>query len=342
MNDQQHRLRILFVLTFLSLTVLLSVPFGAKAQTEPIEFENLSISLWPEYDQPGVLVVYRAELNPETEFPAELTFQLPGHVEELHAVATEIQDGLIYVDEQLIKTSHVGDAFVVTFPTTSPRVQFEYYDATMLAKEGQERQLAFDFSAPYNIKIASFEVQHPFEAEAFSLTPAAEETFTGGNRLQYSTVLAPNNMTAGDHFELSATYRRDSDQLSLQALQPDIPPATVDIAAPAELSSGVSPYMGYGLIGAGVLILLTVGGYWWLKPKQTTPEPEATPAPPRRMSQRQRRQLRQKKAHNRLKKQGMVMAAQPAGAGTAAFCHRCGAAFQNDAAFCHACGAKRR
>ena len=68
----------------LSLTLIILLPTIALAQTTSPAFSEFVVELWPEYDQPTVLVIYRANLSDDVPLPATVTFRLPEHVEDVH------------------------------------------------------------------------------------------------------------------------------------------------------------------------------------------------------------------------------------------------------------------
>ena len=319
---------ILYVILFLLL------PVQTKAQT-PVTFDNVTIALWPEYDQPEVLVMYRARLSSDVTLPTQLTFKLPGYVKQMHAVAMSTEEGLINVGDDRVKTSHEGDNLILSFPTSAPNIQFEYYDPNILTQQDQKRELAFNFASPYDIKIVAFEVQQPFEAESFSAIPEPENTITGGDGLKYSTIVR-QGLTAGENAQLLATYQRNTDNLSVEALRQDIPQAVVNVPAESEASAGISPNVAYGLIGVGAVLLIAAGGYWLWANSRSSNESVVM----RRAPQKRRKAVRRKKEPKSIKKQqAKAFAAEPI---AAAFCYKCGAALKDDASFCHACGTKRR
>ena len=49
----------------LFLVISLLLPLAAAAQS-PVTFSSLQIQIWPEYDKPGVLVIYQITLSPST------------------------------------------------------------------------------------------------------------------------------------------------------------------------------------------------------------------------------------------------------------------------------------
>ena len=148
------------LLIILIITYLLS-PIGADAQSTPPKLKTLTVSLWPEYDRPDVLVIHRVELSADTPLPTELTFRLPGYIETMHAVAIEENGSLISVDPGAIELTPQGDELLFTFPTRSPTVHFEYYDPVILTKQNESRTLKYNFLASYPVETATFEVQQP-------------------------------------------------------------------------------------------------------------------------------------------------------------------------------------
>ena len=321
------------------LFIFLLLPIaGVNAQTPP-EFDNVTISLWPEYDKPDTLVMYRARLSPNTQLPARLTFRLPAYIKEMHAVAIATDGQLINVEPEAITMDPDDGSILLSFPTTSPNVQFEYYDPFILNKENQDRNLTFNFAAPGNIAVTNFEIQQPFGAESFVLTPAAINTTTGQDNLQYSNILQ-ENVAGGDTIQVVATYQRNSDALSIQSLQNNGPNVNVAAELPATSSpdNNMSNYLGYILVGLGVLLLLGIGGYWLMKNKKQNKQVD-TPA--RRPKQSRRKKRQQSKQKTRQQTGAAIATASSTGA-NGGFCYNCGTALRGSANFCHSCGAQKR
>ena len=82
----------------LILSALIFVAPTVEGQSNLPELEQLTVELWPEYDRSDVLVIYRAELSPQTALPAQLAFRLPGYIDGLHAVAVEHNGALFAVE----------------------------------------------------------------------------------------------------------------------------------------------------------------------------------------------------------------------------------------------------
>ena len=58
----------------LSIIILSLVPGSASAQEE-INLDTLQVDLWPEYDKPEMLVIYRIQLSEDVQLPTTLSFR---------------------------------------------------------------------------------------------------------------------------------------------------------------------------------------------------------------------------------------------------------------------------
>ena len=302
---------------------------SAHAQSEAPSLSNLLVELWPEYDRPETLVIYRAELDETVALPNTLTFRLPGHIERMHAVAYEQNGELFALTQDQIELQQEGDVSVLTFPAQARRVQFEYYDSEILTREGQNRRLAFDFVAPYEVTNLTFDVQAPLQAENFSLTPEPTGSFTSQDGFTFYEIETAG-VAAGDPFELAATYNRSTDEVSIAALTlPSEHAADIFVAQEAE--PGPNFNLAYGLIGLGLLLLLLSGGsYLWTQRAQRQTSTESAGSHRPVQSRRKEKSRKQPKDF------------PPAQAAAAGFCYRCGTPLRPEANYCHACGAERR
>lgn len=318
-----------FYLPFIVLLFFL-FPGSAHTQSEAPSLSNLLVELWPEYDRPETLVIYRVELDETTAVPNTLTFRLPGHIERLHAVAYEQNGELFALTQDQIGLQQEGDVSVLTFPAQSRRVQFEYYDPEILTREGQNRRLVFDFVAPYEVTNLTFDVQTPLQAENFSLTPEPTGSFTSQDGFTFYEVERAGVAT-GEPFELTVTYSRSTDEVSIATLTlPSEHAADIFVAQEAE--PGPNFNLAYGLIGLGLLLLLLSGGsYLWTQRAQRLTSTKSD-GPGQPVQSR-----RKEKSGKQLKKD---LPSAPAAA--AGFCYRCGTPLRPEANFCHACGAERR
>lgn len=148
--------------------VLLIINTLGLAQQIPVVIERLEISLWPEYDDPRLLVIYRGELAEDPKSP--LAFTLPSTA-QIHAVAHVGPAGTLLADDwQLLPGDNDQ---IVLFTPGSRRFQLEYYDDVL--GMAPERSFVFRFrSDRYEIKNLEIEVQQPLRATGFQASPALD------------------------------------------------------------------------------------------------------------------------------------------------------------------------
>lgn len=310
----------------LPILCLITATSLAKAQGTP-QVEALLVELWPEFDRPEVLVIYRLELSADTPLPATLTFALPGYIEAMNAVAYAQDGNLLAVEEDAIETTYRDDTLFLTFSTPSSLVQLEYYDDEIITRQEQARSIAYTFTAPYRVDELELQVQVPAQAEEFSLSPPPDETFTDPNGLTYNRVAA-TDLAGGDTLSLNATYQRATDALTLELLTPVSEHAEDIIPVTATPPTDTNVFIAYGLAGVGTLLILGAATHWWWHRSRVEPAPTRRPAT--RSRSRSRQPVKNRSASSQT---------EPA---TAGFCYQCGTALRPDSNFCHICGAKRR
>ena len=309
------------------------VPRLATAQTSELEFSELIVELWPEYDRPEALVIYRASMSSDTQLPVTVTLRFPDRIGDFHAIAIEQNGGLLNVAEENIQRTQKNGELLLTLTTESPNIHLEYYDPELLIKDGTARELNYSLTSDYPTTKGLFQVQVPYEAEGFSITPTAGNIFTDRNGFSYHSIETAE-LATGDQVEINATYLRNTDVPSVQFLPGNAPEHAADIQVITQEAARSTDFsLGYILIGVGVLLLLITGGYWWWSMRQAKTATVAVP--PQSGPRAGRRGKRSSERKNRQK----FAATKDSGSG---YCFQCGTALRADAKFCHVCGAQRR
>lgn len=68
--------RFIVPLSALAIAAMALLPWSAFAQGN-LTLSSVEVDLWPEYDQPAVLVIYRVVLPASVVLPADLTLRIP-------------------------------------------------------------------------------------------------------------------------------------------------------------------------------------------------------------------------------------------------------------------------
>jgi len=186
----------------------------------------------------------------------------------------------------------------------------------------------------------SLEVQHPSQSEDVVIVPAPVDTYLDNAGLAYSTITAAN-LVAGDTFDLSIAYRRNTSELSAPSPISELSEQPVDVSSPAAQGETNTLYYGlYALAGAGVMFLL----FFWREMSlrsRLQAESQARPSPGGTHPRARRGKRGSGKGKSGPVKSALAPRAALAEQGVL-FCHHCGIALREDADFCHACGTRRR
>lgn len=281
-------------------------PSAVTAQTAPA-VDVLTVSLWPEYDRPEVLVLYRLHLTSSTALPTQLRVPIPASVTDLNAVATRSTDGSL-VNANFTRATTGGISFVVV-ESDSLDIQVEFY--LPLERSGESR--SFTFAWPSGLAAADFvyEVQEPVGASDFLMEPAPQTQGAGEFGLTYRRAsLGILEATASP--ALSVSYVRSTEQFSADFVGAQTPLGTPE--SPGGGTPDLAVYLPWALLALG-LVLMAAGGIYYLR----------TMRPSGRSRRRHRRAL-----------------SDGDGEPATAYCHNCGAPATASDRFCRRCGTQLR
>jgi len=233
--------------------IVLVIPVAGLAQ-DAVVIDSLQIDLWPEYDRPEMLVIYRIIMSPDVSFPVELSFRIPADVGEPNAVAVQDSSGAL-LNSPYERTVQ-GDWALITVTATMPRLQIEYYDS-QLSMSGSKRSFDFNWQGDYRIEDLFFQIQKPLDAADLNITPGEADISQGADGFEYQTVEI-GSLSAGDTSHISLSYIKNSDSLSVEGFQVQ-PSAPISNSTSGRSSARDLLPWGLGFLG----VILVVGGVWW-------------------------------------------------------------------------------
>lgn len=223
-----------------------TIPVPASAQGE-IKLDSLNIQLWPEYDQPSMLVLYDFTISENTSLPVKLTFRLPLGA---NVIAVAYEDGA----GNLVNASFIGPVTqnewqALTINVDTPTTyHFEYYQA--LTTSGNTRQFSYLWPGDYAVDAFKISVQEPLDMTSFTSEPALQKTQRNGVAYHESSAV---NLAADEQFPLNIQYAKSTNTLrSPSGVQ------TLPIDSNTEGRTYINNYVPYILGGIGVLLI--VGG----------------------------------------------------------------------------------
>jgi hypothetical protein len=309
MNLFRYINKAFLVLFILCLT--LGLPLTSWSQ-DVLVFSELEIDLWPEYDRPGVLVIYHITLPAEMTLPVDISLSIPTEAGDPNAVAVRDANGGLF---SIVYSREVnGEWSKISFAPTMSEIQVEYYDPRLVIN-GKSHSYQFFWLGDYAINSLSIEVQQPIGASEMKITPNMGEGTTRADGLLYYTSQA-GSLDAGQMIELSLEYQKEGEALSAQSLEVE-PSSPVSTISPDKRNlMTVLPWV-LGTLG---VVLIVGGGIWWYWQSGFG---KGRPKTPRR-----RRKL-------------VVSAEQDVPEGYV-YCHHCGKRALTGDKFCRTCGTRLR
>lgn len=265
------------------LLVLWPAPL-ASAQAG-LSLTALTIELWPEYDQPSMLVILRGTLASTVALPATVTLHLPAAVGGPSAVAGQDPAGQLF--NIPFTTTTTGATIAVQFEVPLASFQVEYYDPG-LTRLGNVRDYAFHWQADFSAEAATLRVQEPLEAGDLSAEPPV--TLAGSSDLgvnYYTTALGA--IRIGQTVSVHLRYTKATSALTTDNLnQPSVAPLPSEASqttaswtpSPQVLIGGGLGLVGAGLVGWGVVWLVRdrSGGLRRPRTRRSAPRLFASPA----------------------------------------------------------------
>jgi hypothetical protein len=287
---------------------------GAAFAQENVPIATIEIDLWPEYDRPEMLVIYRVQLSADVSLPAELSFRIPTAVGMPNAVAVRDQGGSL-LNAPYERTVE-GDWAYISLTATLPGIQLEYYDP-QLSKNGSQREYQFNWESDYEIESLFIQLQQPSGASQVTMVPAATNTSPSSDGLTYHTIdLGIQNIGSKETIRIG--YFKETDALTVEdfQVQPSAP-----ISNDTSGRTNIVDLLPWALGALG--FLLVFGGIWWYW----------------RMGQQQPKRKTQSRGRrsSRSKVQSL-----PKTEDEGVYCHECGKRAGVGDRFCRSCGTKLR
>lgn len=284
------------------LLTLLLVPFYVHAQNG-IKIDTLNVQLWPEFDQPSMLVIYDFNLTKDASLPVNIDFRIPSDA-TLIAVAYAPSGSLLNVPYQ--EPVEQDGWQVVTFTIDTLAVyHIEYY--APLVRNDTQREYQYVWPGDFAVGTLTVSLKVPVDTIDYSTEPqmkAMAPADNGQTVLEWSS----SNLEAGKEVPIKLTYTKPSDRLSIS----DQPLETGVINDSTAGRISLNNYLPYILGGLGILLIATGGLYFWQASKG-------------KRGPRQRHTAREEESP-----------------GGEIYCHQCGKRAQPTDRFCRTCGTRLR
>jgi len=241
----------------LLLTVLSVSPATAQAPTAP-RLERAHVSVWPEYDDPRLLILYEGAFVADGGFPRTVEFTVPLGIDVNQAAGLALDGRYLRQPYQLIPQ----DGFaLLRYELPIPTFFFEYYYDPI--KGQTDKTIDWWLRSSYPIADLQVNVQQPLKANSFTISPPADLINAGPDGFKYH-LFSHRTLDAGEEMKLRISYTKADPEPSVTR-QPFVEPGVATAVAPSTPSQELYPTL---LIVVGAAGLLAGGGYWYLKQRQ--------------------------------------------------------------------------
>ncbi len=287
----------------LTLTLLwISIPVSAQGNGH---LSSVSVDIWPEYDQPDVLVIYHISLSTDISLPTTFNLRIPAGAEVYAVAVSNPTSGLL--NAQYSRTVQ-GTWATLAITTNEPDLQVEYYDA--LTKTGTARHIVYEWAGDYAVDGFIVSLQQPVGA----INLVTDPKLTSSNVAQdgfvyYGSVTQP--LAAGQTYSLTIDYQKNTDTLSTTGL-PVQPAQPLNSATPGRVTvNSVLPWVLAGIGGALIVVGVVGGLFMWKGGNRNT-----------NAKQKQRAKTQNEEDNNMI------------------YCNQCGKRAQPGDVFCRNCGTR--
>ncbi|TAK35370.1 MAG: zinc ribbon domain-containing protein [Chloroflexota bacterium] len=186
----------------------LSGVIAVQAEEAAPKIKRITVSIFPEYDEPRVLATYEGEFEDSQSFPMEVHFRVPkgADVREACAIQPPENEHLC----QLFKTRFTGDDTLVTYSIPSPTFFLEFY----FGDRASARNLEYTFRFDNPVEHLDLVVQHPLRASDFTIAPAGSAVSDDGKGFLYHR-FARENIRPSQSLQVKVAYQKDDQEPSV-------------------------------------------------------------------------------------------------------------------------------
>ena len=216
------------------------LPFSAHAQSV-IKFSTLQVQLWPEYDQPSMLVICEFKLADGTSLPADITFNIPKDG-KLSAVAS-LSNGQLMLAGYDGPTPNGNWQTIKVKVDTATAYHIEYY--TPISKTGTERQYNYLWPGDYAVDDFSIGVWPSVDTTKITTDPTLSLVNNSDGTTSWKKDFGA--LTASQQFTLKLDYNKSSDTLTKTGVQSSQPIGSNTSGSALSTFGNILPYLLGGL-----------------------------------------------------------------------------------------------
>jgi hypothetical protein len=234
------------------------IVFPHQAVASELEIGRMRVAIWPEYDDPGVLVIYDGRFVDDGSFPTETSFFLPKGAVISDACSLSPR-GQHFC--QLFKQENVGDMEEVRLKLPFPNFYLSFH-VDLFAGDDSVRDFIYKVKTSHPVRKFEVDIQEPLRAEVFTVTPEPQKTEVAKGFKHYRYYFDDKAKGADIPFEIK--YKKDDNRPSVNIKYSPMS-SSMDkggMSKSPHEERGTFMNLLYGLAGSGLLVFL--GLLWFV------------------------------------------------------------------------------
>jgi hypothetical protein len=242
-----HRF-LLFLLSISLFCIVTDVPWASvKADNEAIGFQNVQLWLYPEYDDPRLLVMLEGQIV-GAQSPVEVRFMVPSAA-ELYSAGSMDAQGRYSGGPPHREPSTIPGWDEISYEVVTNTFRVEYYDPIIRGQP--DKTISYEFRWLYPISELDVVIQEPRKSSNFSISSMGESFIDSQGFTSYRYNYNDINSETSLHFEI--TYTKS-----------DLKPSLA-----IEDNEGSNILLIVGSV-IGLCVVFGVGFYWLMRAKRRT------------------------------------------------------------------------
>lgn len=185
-------------LVTLSTQTAAQTPQAGEVETR---ISQVEIDIWPEYDDPRVLVIYKGELESDVEVPSEFFLLIPRGAQIHMAGALGERGEHLHA---LFETRPAGDRLTeVSYQLETRRFYMEFYYDPITGDD--KREFRYPLVSVYPTARVLVRVQQPLKASDFRTTPVAVDVIRDAEGFNYHRLIF-DDVARDDENSITVSY----------------------------------------------------------------------------------------------------------------------------------------
>jgi hypothetical protein len=242
-----HRLVFGIILTLLAAALVMPAGLVA-AEAEPPSISDVQVSVFPEFDDPRLLVMIQGRIDGVTP-PATVRFLVPDSAEMYSAGSKDAQDNYLNPTggPPRREPSEILGWDEISYEVVTNVFRVEYYAPLIVGSP--DKTISYDFYTRYDINGLDIAVQEPRNSSNFNVLPASASKGTefGLNAWFY----AYDSLKAGDALRFDVSYTKSDPNPSM-----DSAPTGGTPTAPVSTGGGDAGLITGGITGGLLIVAL--------------------------------------------------------------------------------------